>query len=783
MLYKPELIVFPTSRAIRSYIQKEKSKNLLLPFTLTIDEFLKKSIILKGKNYIDEEEKFLYLKDAIKDINIKKLGISNEFSKFLKQYEYIYRFFTELASENCQLEKIQEFDTYEYYYEHLEILKSIRNNYLKLLDENNLVDKINLSDNFLINEKFLDKFKNCTIIFEGYFTTQEFDIIKNISKYIDVNIELYSNKYNKKSVEIFNIYLEKPLKLDCKYKINLSTKSILEEHETNNKNNRYEIKAFSSRINQIAYIKSVISKRVNEGVNPSNIALVLPDESFASTIALFDNENYFNFAMGVDIKQSLLYQVSNGINYYINDDEIKYLENINHLKIDKKNIDDNIKSNWTKLCTKEKFLEVINYIKSFESNKELIEKLDELVYKLNILFFTKKIELSLKEIFKIYLQKLSSLKLDDVNSGKITVLGLLETRVINFDLVIICDFNEDYIPKKSLKDKFLSSKIKEAVGLPTIIDRQNLQKYYYKRLCDNSKELCISYVKSDSKQISLFASEIFANEIDEKLYDNSYKDILFKNRALKYLEFDIKELINLSKFVWSASSFKIFLECKRKFYLQYILKIKEHDLSLKPKPYELGNIVHKVLEDYYKLNNINVKDLLNNHTNDNPFLLYDLEIWKNKLEEFISYDKEYLEDKTILDMEKSFECEFEGIKIKGVIDRIDKHNDSLNLIDYKTSSSLKVDTLKTYEKSKDFQLEFYYIAMSLEYKTDKINAYYYDLSNIKLIEESCLDKKLELLVKKFEELKEISKEEISFDKCEDKITCLYCPYKTICNRE
>ena len=46
--------------------------------------------------------------------------------------------------------------------------------------------------------------------------------------------------------------------------------------------------------------------------------------------------------------------------------------------------------------------------------------------------------------------------------------------------------------------------------------------------------------------------------------------------------------------------------------------------------------------------------------------------------------------------------------------------------DYKTSSSLKVDSLKNYEKSNDFQLEFYYLAMSEIYKTDKVNAFYYD---------------------------------------------------------
>lgn len=96
---------------------------------------------------------------------------------------------------------------------------------------------------------------------------------------------------------------------------------------------------------------------------------------------------------------------------------------------------------------------------------------------------------------------------------------------------------------------------------------------------------------------------------------------------------------------------------------------------------------------------------------------------------------------------------------------------------------MSVDTLKNYEKTDDFQLEFYYLAMNELYKTSKIEAYYYDLNNTVLINEIALDKKLELLCEKFNEIKEISKNEISFSKCEDKSNCTYCAYSIICDRE
>ena len=221
-----------------------------------------------------------------------------------------------------------------------------------------------------------------------------------------------------------------------------------------------------------------------------------------------------------------------------------------------------------------------------------------------------------------------------------------------------------------------------------------------------------------------------------------------------------------------------------------MLKLKEHSISLKPKAYELGDIIHSILEDYYTLDENGtelsfekIEQLFNKYKSTNPFLILDLEIWKKKLYDFYLLDTQRLKHRKIIALEKSFSCEFEGINIKGVIDRIDSYEDGYEVIDYKTSASLSVDTLKNYDKTDDFQLEFYYLAMSDMYKTDKIEAYYYDLNNTQLINEIALDKKLELLCEKFAELKEISKEEISFSKCEDKSACTYCAYSIICNRE
>lgn len=785
MQFKNKLLVFPTSRAIRDFITLQKDKNTLLPSILTIDEFFKKSISFDKMRYCEEEQRVLFLNEAIKDTNISKLGISDNFAKFLKQSDYIYRFFIELASEKMQISDVQNVDTYDFYFEHLEILQTIQRNYIKILQKNSYVDRVNLTKYYEINKRFLEKFENIELHFEGYFTKVEFDIVSKISDIKNLTISFYSNIYNQKSLEVFkNLKLD--IKIDCKYKIDLSNKIILEEEKIVNDLSFVQIKGFSSRINQIAYIKSIITDSVQNGVNPSKIALVLPDESFAVNLELFDDEKYFNYAMGKSIKNTNLYQVAYSIYSYLNEDEIKHFEFLNFFKIDKLFIDKSIKTIWNKKATKENFLFITEFIKSFEENSELLEKYDELLYKLNIILFSSNHFILLKDVYKIFLQRLAKITLDDVNSGKVTVLGLLETRAVSFETVIICDFNESFIPKISIKDKFLSTKLKQLSNLPTQFDRENLQKYYYKRLIGTSKNVFISYVNSDTNQISRFANELFNTYIKTDTNDDYYKHILYNNHEINHFDEEIVKSIDLSKFIWSATSFKTYLQCKRKFYLQNILKIKEHTISLKPRAYELGDIIHSILEDYYKDFTKNdfseIEDLFSKYKSSNPFLILDLEIWKKKLYDFYLLDKQRLENRKIIALEKSFNCEFEGIKIKGVIDRIDMFEDKYEVIDYKTSSNLSVDTLKNYEKTDDFQLEFYYLAMNEIYKSDKIEAYYYDLNNTVLIKEVTLDEKLELLSQKFKELKELSKSEISFSKCEEKSNCQYCAYSIICNR-
>ncbi|RXJ68828.1 hypothetical protein CRV08_05165 [Halarcobacter ebronensis] len=784
MQSRKKLLVFPTSRSIREYVNSKKEFNTLLPSLITIDEFFKKSLLFNNRKYLDEDERVLYLKEAVKNVNLNALGINSSFNYFIKQSDYIYRFFIELASENVDIDSIVCVDTYGFYSEHLSILKEIQSNYLRILDEKGYVDRVNISKYYSINRDFINRYESIELYFEGYFTNFEFQLVKEISKLSKLIIEFYYYEYNQKSIEKFineNIELE----VGYRYKIDFSNKVVIEKEKIEQNIKTIDIKGFSSQINQIAFIKKTIVDLVNNGIEPSKIALILPNESFASTIQIFDNEGYFNYAMGLDIYTSNLFRIIDGIYAYMNENEIKNIKNLEFIQCDITFIDNFFKKSWNSAISEHLFEDMIEYFISKESNKELLDKFKELVYKLYKIIFSYGEKIKFKDAYKIFYQKVSQLTLDDVNSGKITVMGLLESRRLEFDAIIICDFNESLIPKRSKKDKFLSTRVKNSAKLPTSFDRENLQKYYYKRLIDSSKNIIVSYEKNDNEQISRFANDLFKNSIESKVFDNNYKHILYKNKNLTHFDEEIILDIDLSKITWSASSLKEFLECKRKYYLNHILKIKEHDISLKPKGYELGSIVHSVLEEFYKQKDWNSKkivELFDKYRSKNSFLNMDLQLWKRRVVEFISFDLERIEENniTILELEKPFLIDFNNIKIRGTIDRIEKQaGNSFNVIDYKTSSTLKVDTLKNYEKSTDFQLEFYYLALKELYKSDSIRCFYYDLYELELKEEIAIDEK----IKRLEEiLSNLSTTSVNFEKCESLSSCQFCIYKDLCNR-
>ncbi len=783
-MLKNNLIVLPTSRAIREITSKEKSQNQLLPKYISIGDFFGRIVLdEKNRKFCEKNLKILYLKEAIKNSSLDKLGLSHDFTTFVKQSEYLFRFFTEISNNYVTFDTLLEHDTYIHYSDHIEILKHIHKTYCEILDQNGFVDNIMLPLSYIINREYIEQFENITLYIEGYLSKFEQKIISDIAALVQTNIKITFNEFNKKNMELFE--LEENLEENISYTIDLTNKKIIESNLLKNKNKDIVISPVSSQIEQAAFIKYQIVQMVKSGIEPEKIAVAVPNEKISSILELFDKEHYFNFAMGRGLNNSKITQTIRHITKILVDHEPKDEHISVFLELDMQIFNNLFKKNWSKKLTKDIFNDIFEYIYSLENNEEILEKLEQIKISLNILLFSNISNVTnqvlVKEFMKLLQNQISSITVDDVNGGKITVLGILETRLTNFDGIIVCDFNDDKVPKISVKDKFISSKLKEYAGLPTITDRENLQRYYYKRLFDNAKSIAVCYIDDESLVMSRFIMQLFPN-YKEYIRPKDYNSLLFDTKRLKHFNSEISLDIDLSTREWSATSLKTYLTCKRKYYLSYIAGIKDHVISIKPQNFDIGNIIHNALESGVKNQSLNKNYLygyLTKESKNNPYLVLELELWKKKLEKFLDLEEERKQSGIqISEAEKPFKLQYNGITIKGKIDRIDKYpNNTYEILDYKTSSSLKIDTLKTYEDSKDFQLEFYYLACR-----DKMikDVAYYSLSECAVKNEVVLNEKLELLDLHFKTLKTAK---VDFAQTDNYSDCQFCAYKTICDRD
>lgn len=772
------LVVLPTARAVSHHIQIKLTTNQILDKTITIATFFEKAILVKDKVLVDSNSRVLLLNESIDFDKIKKLGFERDFLSFIKNSEFIFKFFDEIFAENISLDDINTNDIYGEFSDHIEILTYVYNEYKKNLQAHNYYDRATI-DTYTINKNFFKNYSHIDIYLEGFLTNIEFDVVQNIASEVQTFVHIEYNHYNHKMVSKFLQYGIEINKYG-KYILDISNKRLY-DYSILSSCAKFEIASFSSAILQCAFVFKKIYDFVEvQGYDPEKIAVILPNESFATVLENFDTHNNLNFAMGKDFATTLFYQKLQAIFLYIVEPNKE-----NTQRIDKLSLQDTIQTLKTMQTQNklEQLLWLIDTLKQSE-NETIQEIINNILYKIDK--FAKKLHIyKLRELLSFSLRLFGDSKLDDVGGGKIKVIGVLESRNISFDAVIIVSFNEGVVPKISTKDIFLNSKIKSFVNLPTTKDREELQKYYYARLFSNTKEVAISYISNDESSPSRFLKEL--NLQESILQDDKYKYILFNQPAI-IKHYNKTHTIENS---WidselSATRLTTFLTCKQKFYLSYVKNLKPPTEQDKDK-LKVGLLFHNAFNtiidssysNYKKLQQDIKDEVLKNL--DDVSIKFDVYKWLKYLDDFCKYEVSRFDTGySIYEKEQSYAIDYNGIKLTGRIDRVDIRDDKLCIIDYKLQENLKIDTKRNYEKTKDFQLEFYYLLIKEKYKKEIDGVYLYDIKNTKLVPEEMLYEKLSMLDEKIEEYKQPI---LTIEKCEERANCRYCHYSTICDRD
>ncbi|WP_304545836.1 PD-(D/E)XK nuclease family protein [Sulfurimonas microaerophilic] len=776
-------VVFSSSRAIRHEQLKNKNQTLFLPDYITMSEFISKLCIVQGYKYIDDDSRILLLLQASDFQEFSKLQIERNFFTFTKNSSYIFKFFEELSAELYDIKKLRDADLYAEYEEHITILEELYRRYELLCDEQKVLDKIFLPKLYKFNTAYVKDKESITIYLDGYLTNFEISLLQQVATISKLKIKFFATPFNTKMQEQFAEFGFE-LEIGYEYLLNISTQEILSQTKIE-KIDAISCESFSEDILQVAFIQKKVYDFIQKGYEPEKIAVILPNESKAELLKSFDRKSNFNFAMGTSFRNSKIYTLL--------DANIKALEqdsqeNIHRSKRFGKELSDVIiemygaRDNFTLLE------ECFYKLREFITDKTELKIYDKELYTfLKVLPFMK--NMGSKSILNLFMQRLAKTTIDDVRGGKITVMGVLESRGVAFDAVVIVDFNEGNVPKKSDKDMFLNTNIREKASLPTMSDRENLQKHYYNMLLINSKEVAISYVSASDTNPSRFLKQLGIKE--NKLYDeHSYAQLLFSKRTAPFTEskpFVVPYSFHGQKL--SNTKLKTYLTCKKKFYLNYILKLQDHKIPKDiPEEYEIGEHVHRALCNLYtkKDHYLDVQELqrdlekeLDNVCEDSEFIRYQIALQKRILGKFCEVEIErFKQGQYVFKTEEPLELEYDGLILSGVLDRVDQSEEGVSVLDYKTGFYTLYNKNNVTEAT-DFQLEFYYL---LATKLGRVKqCAFYDLKEGKVVEELFLEQKIALLQSHIQDLLQV--EDIEVKECEDPKACQYCAYKILCDRE
>ena len=773
--------ILPTSRAIRSHILQEQSSDGFLSKYLTIGEFLQRAVRVDGKLRVDEDTRTLLLLEAADFKNFSTLNIERNFFTFTQNASYLFRFFEELSGELVEIERLELADTYGDYEEHIAILQELYRRYRELCEEKKVLETIFLPDTYVLNESYISALESIELNALGYLTNFEMKLFLEIAEIIPVTLRYSANSFNTKLTEKLRSYGidivdESAQSIDLQKLLISDVTPLTQEIDA-------KVESFSQSLLQVGFVKQKVYELITSGVDAEKIVVVLPDESFARHLRRFDKENNFNFAMGIPLSESIFVESLEAVMQYLENSSVENSARLNRLGGEL--LEGMQKQYRAPVSTVDFSASMLPFLEK-EYDSAVIELVKEELY-----YFEKIIPIlsdaPLKSALHLFTNRLKSKSVDDVRGGKITVMGVLETRLVDYEGVIVVDFNEGIVPRKSEKDLFLNSATRHNAGLPTTKEREDLQKLYYHSLFTQAKKVYISYVASSDAVPSRFLTQL-GLELSSEQYDARYAPVVMPLSSYEKCERgEIEGPYDFTRRPLSATGLKTFLSCKRKFYYRYVEGVKNHEIAQDmPQEHEVGTALHEALQRVYEAQSSfdeiselrrAVSKALEQSGGRSVLDRYLHKLWMQRLEPFFEHEIARFKAVRVEACEKKLECEVRGIKLYGEVDRIDSTLEGLEVLDYK-SGKYKTYTLRTLDGATDFQLEFYYLLVATMGEVRSCG--FYDLNKGRIVYEPIMEEKLEKLYSILDDLRETKHH--TFEMTERTSECNYCEYAYLCDR-
>jgi ATP-dependent helicase/DNAse subunit B len=362
------------------------------------------------------------------------------------------------------------------------------------------------------------------------------------------------------------------------------------------------------------------------------------------------------------------------------------------------------------------------------------------------------------------------------------VMGVLETRVLDFENIILLSMNEGVFPLKSTANSFIPYTLRKGFGMPTYEHQDSTYAYHFYRMIGRAKRIFMLY---DTRTEGMQTGEVSRYFTQLKfLYGDAF-DI--RERVATYNVFTSEiPSISIEKTppvmrkldryraggdLWlSASHLNNYINCSLQFYFSAIEGLSDEEVvSEKVESDVFGSIFHRVMEQIYRRyeNQIVTPDVLSviikddylNTLIEKAFARYYFRddanvqplIGENYLigEVIRSYVKQTLEvDKSFtpfryIGSEYKFETAYRvsddlAVQFKGSIDRIDMQREIYRIVDYKTGKGGTVfselsslfDTSRNADLSKILQVFLYSFFYDRQFPGRKLSPALYFMRSI-----------------------------------------------------
>ncbi len=335
------------------------------------------------------------------------------------------------------------------------------------------------------------------------------------------------------------------------------------------------------------------------------------------------------------------------------------------------------------------------------------------------------------------------------------IMGVLETRTLDFDNIIMLSVNENVLPAGKSGASFIPDDLKRYLQMPLYAEKDAIYAYHFYRLLQRANNVTLIYnTETDtfgkgekSRFITQLLSELKDKNkqasIEEKILSLPVSDgeQAFEVHIQK-TESVLNRLLEKAQVIdrgLSPTSLNTYKECELKFYYRFIANIKVPDeVDENMEASVIGNIIHETLEKLYKpfidkvLTNENISALekiypqaaetafighYKEPVNENGKKTIALHVIKKYIANLLTQEKETIDELekkkesiTIKHLEKSLSAEIAintgssivKINLSGTVDRIDFTPSAFRIIDYKSSVKKEYDKFDIQDLSEVF---------------------------------------------------------------------------------